>query len=125
MSTNVFREALIKAGITNGIQLAERIECPAVVLFFAGPRIKVPYAELRVWDNGREHVFPVVPRFTTDMPLPARRKRAVGDAIAQAQEDPEMGVQGEWGRTPFPNCWMPKEYLSRARERYLAQVETP
>lgn len=117
--TNMFRDALAKVGIRNGLDLAERVECPAVILFFAGPRVAVPYAELRVWDKGREHVFAFRPRHPTTMSVSAMRRKTTEEAMAYASADPDLADLGEWGGTPFSNCWMPKQYLQQARERYL------
>lgn len=121
MSTNVFRDALAKVGIRNGNQLAERMECPAVILFFAGPRVSVPYAELRYWDKqGREQVSMHLPRYR-DMSMPAMRRKTVQEAQEKAKE--ALGVE-EWAKSPFPNCWMPVEVLQEARERYMESTQT-
>lgn len=120
MSSNVFRDALAKVGITNGNQLAERLECPAVILFFAGPKVSVPYAELRYWDaQGREQVSKHLPRYL-NMSMPAMRRKTVQEAQDKARED--LGLE-EWGKSPFPNCWMPTETLQTARERYMEPVQ--
>lgn len=114
---NVFREALVGAGITNGIQLARRMGSPAVILFFAEGRLPVPYAELRYWDEkGHEQRSPHLPRHPTTMSMPAMRKKTVEEAQEKAMT--ALGLT-EWSRGPFSNCWLPTEYLQAARERYM------
>lgn len=122
MSTNVFRDILVKFGITTGLQLAEHVQCPAVILFRAGDRVAVPHAELRYWDEtGMEQISMHLPRHPTTMSMAAMRRKTVEEAQGKATE--ELGL-AEWSRSPFPNCWMPSEYLRKARERYMESAPT-
>lgn len=119
--SNVFQDALIRRGITNGNQLAERMECPAVILFFAGPKVVTPYAELRYWDDqGREQVSRHEPPFR-DASISAMRRKMVLAAQNKARE--VLGLEG-WARSPFPNCWMPTDVLQAARERYMEPAQS-
>lgn len=121
MSGNIFRDTLAKSGITNGLLLAERMQCPAVILFFGGDRLPVPYAELRYWDaRGREQKSVHLPRHPNTMTMPAMRRKTVEEAQQKAQA--ALGL-AEWTRSPFPNCWMPTGVLKAARERYMDDVE--
>lgn len=121
MSTNVFRDELAKVGIRNGNQLAERLECPAVILFFAGPTVAVPYAELRYWDEqGREQISKHEPRYL-NMSMPAMRRKTVQEAQDEAEK--RLGLK-DWARSPFPNCWMPQDTLKAARERYMEPAQS-
>lgn len=118
MSRNIFRDRLAEVGITSGSQLAARMECPAVILFFAGPKVSVPYAELRYWDDkGREQVSEHLPRYL-DMSMPAMRRKTVQDAKDEAKK--ALGLK-DWAGSPFPNCWMPSDVLQAARERYMEE----
>jgi hypothetical protein len=120
VSTNVFQDALVKVGITNGKQLAERLECPAVILFFAGPKVAMPYAELRYWDDqGREKSSRHEPNFR-DASISSMRRKTVQEAQDKAKE--VLGLE-EWAKSPFPNCWLPTEVLQAARARYMEPVQ--
>lgn len=118
---NVFRDALAEVGIKNGIQLAERLECPAVIIFLAGPHLKVPHAELRIWEEGKERHFTFSPRHPGTMSVAAMRRKTVEEAQEKAKET--LGPT-EWSRAPFSNCWMPSRYLQEARQRYYDPVQT-
>jgi len=116
--SNVFREALVEAGITSGAQLAEHLKAPAVIFFFAG-KDKRPHAELRWWDAQRSmkvsNHWPNSPLMTVG----TARRRTVEAARQEAQVYLSIF---EWSRSPFSNCWLPTENLQRARKEFL---ETP
>lgn len=118
--SNVFEAALIRRGIVSSVQLAERLESPAMIFFFAGPKVRRPHAELRYWDDkGREQVSEHWPPFL-DMTLSACRRKTVGAAQNEAAE--VLGLS-QWSRSPFSNCWLPSDIVAEAHRRFMGETE--
>jgi hypothetical protein len=116
--SNVFEDALVRQGVTSGSQLAERLESPAAIFFFAGGR---PYAELRYWDSsGAMSVSKHWPRYP-NMTVAACRKKTVEAAQNEAKE--LLGLE-EWSRSPFPNCWLPSSVVEEARRMFMEEPKT-
>lgn len=114
--SNVFREALIREDIISGSDLADAMESPAVIFFFAGPRVDLPYAELWSWDGDGNRTVSKHEAKYRNMTLPAMRKKTVAEAQQEAQDRLHIF---EWAKSPFDNCWLPQSVLSEARERYM------
>lgn len=115
--TNPFREALIKNGIHSGADLADAMDSPAVIFFFASPHLEIPCAELWSWDDkGVLTVRRHEPRYG-NMTLPAMRRKTVQAAREDALE--RLGIADDWVKGPFEASWFPRHVLDKAREEYL------
>lgn len=114
--SNLFREALIRKGVNNGVQLARYLESPAVIFFLT--KDWKPYAELRFRNDGGaisvSRIWP--PR--SGMSLSEIRRETVETAKQQAASSLALP---HWTGAPFSNCWLPSGLLAKARQELLGE----
>lgn len=113
--SNIFRDVLMARGISNGQELAQRLESPAAIFFLASGK---PHAELRYWDaEGAVRTSRHWPRHPNTMSMPAMRRKTV--EAAQQEATRLLGLP-DWAKSPFDNCWLPRDVLEDARKQYMA-----
>lgn len=105
------RQELAKDGITNGRKLADHLGSKGAIFFVRGEGSwQNAHAELRYREGGIEH------RSTYRPTGPgAVRQQCVDDAMEDAAQ--KLGVNS-WSKTPFSNCWLPSEDVSRVHEEF-------
>lgn len=105
------REELAKKGITNGRKLAVHLGSKGMIFFIRGEGSwQSARAELRFRENGVEQTWTYRPKGPG-----AVRQQCVEDAMAEGSE--RLGVES-WSKTPFSNCWLPSDDVSRVHEEF-------
>jgi hypothetical protein len=112
MSTSArLRAALAEKNIRSGRELAEYLESKGEIYFIRGEEgWENARAELRYWEDGRRQKRVYRPTLGE-----YHREECVNQAKEEAAEI--LGVDS-WSRSPFSNCWLPSEDVSRVHEKF-------
>ncbi len=109
------RYALAERGVTSGRELASYLGCPAELYFIRGSSDDWSdcRAELRFKEDGRRQKRVYRPVTGGD------RRDLVQECLDQAKADASehLGIES-WSRTPFSNCWLPSDDVSRVHEEF-------